>query len=273
VRHGEGVLLYYHTLYLLQQGLAGAIKYIGIVGICIHGEIANGLNVGAIITLLIGFTIGLVIHWIFACCGDGLVCVGGDGVVVCVGDSVVNCTTALLPQTLHKHLSPLYLCFIGSTKLIHSEKKRSPLSGGNLSASGNDITMPMSLAMRFMCQSSEWFQCGTTFSHAAGNCFLSLVVMRVTNNWLCLTARLHLAVPAKCRLSASESRIPVLQNLLGDHERLPASIRLSLTDTLSTCAVNWGLALLQNTSLQLVMDPTGALLFLCRSLLLSSSLM
>jgi len=83
-----------------------------------------------------------------------------------------------------------------------SEKNLSPLSCGNFSAIGNRIAIPMSFAIRLMFESSEWFQQGTTFSHAAGMCFLLLLVILVKNNLLCLMERLHIAVPVKCRLSA-----------------------------------------------------------------------
>ena len=108
----------------------------------------NGLNVGCGGTCATGFTIGLEIRWISTGCGGvGGVAVGGGAFLV--GVAVV--WWPFLLQMLHKHWSPLYLCFSGSTNFKYSEKNRSPLSGGKRSAIGNGVVAkPMSSAIRLM---------------------------------------------------------------------------------------------------------------------------
>jgi hypothetical protein len=60
----------------------------------------------------------------------------------------------------HKQQSSVsYDYFRGSTVVKYSEKKRSPLSGGNVSAFGKAIVrLPASVAILLMCDNSRWLK-------------------------------------------------------------------------------------------------------------------
>ena len=96
--------------------------------------------------------------------------------------------------------------------MMNSEKKRSPLSFGNVSALGNGGAQPTSTAILFKYWSSEWFQYGTILSQAAGMRRRSSTEGLPDVRWalLCRIARFHLAVPARFKLSASDGLIPLL---------------------------------------------------------------
>jgi len=50
-------------------------------------------------------------------------------------------------QLLQQHSSPLYVCIMGLTDLMYSEKNRSPVSLVNVLAVGNGRSQPTSIAI------------------------------------------------------------------------------------------------------------------------------
>lgn len=66
-----------------------------------------------------------------------------------------------------------YLWRLGLTVVKYSEKKRSPLSFGRVSAFGKGMVTPQSFAMALMYCNSLWLEYGTIFSQPAGILLLS----------------------------------------------------------------------------------------------------
>jgi len=161
------------------------------------------IAVGVIVVVVAGVVVG---------------CVGATGRVSSLLGMLDIVVVLVLVQELHKQFpcSPHFVwASEGTISVRCSEKKRSPLSGASISAWGNGYEHPSDLAMLLMHHNSLWLKNGTTFSHAAGIfrrliCFsggfsTSFVDTRALT---CRIVRLHLAVPARFRLSARLSLIP-----------------------------------------------------------------